>query len=100
MRTEFEKPLVGPSCFWAAGTTVGIHRHRIGVNAAHPQMQVRRAIEARDSLRVGVSGNAGCEIAEIAAERSKRVDLHCNNATFAVEAHARGGFVIPCLGIR
>src|SRR5690349_24217665 len=60
---------------------------RSGVDAAHAQMQVRRAIESGDGLRIGVAGNARREIAEIAAERRQRVDLHRHDAAVAVEAH-------------
>ena len=51
-------------------------------------------------LRIGIAGNARREIAQIAAERRKRVDLHRDDAAVAVETHAGMGIVIArlCVG--
>ncbi len=86
---ELDQPLVGPRRLGPPGTAVGVDRDRVGVNAAHAEMEVRRLVEARHGLRIGVAGNAGREIAEIAAERGERVDLHRDDAPVRGETHAR-----------
>ena len=62
-------------------------------------MKIRRPVEAGDGLRIGIAGNAGRKIAEIAPQCGKSVDLHCNNSAFAVESHASDGIVIARLRI-
>ena len=62
-------------------------------------MQVRRAVEPGEGLRIRVAGNARREIAQVAAERRQGVDLHGDDAAVAVEAHAGVGMVIARLGV-
>ena len=91
--------LVDPGRLRPPGAAIGVDRHGVGVDAAHPQMQVRRAIKPGDGLRIGIAGNARREIAEIAAERRERVDLQRDDAAVAVEAHARARDVVARLRI-
>ena len=99
VRAALDQSLVDPGRLRPAGAAIGIDRHGVGIDAAHAQMQVRRAIKPGDGLRIGVAGNARREIAQITAERRQRIDLHGDDAAVAVEAHAGVGVVIARLGV-
>ena len=94
-----DQPLVGPGRLRPARAAIGIDRHGVGVDAAHPQVEVRRPVEAGHGLRIGIAGNAGREIAEIAAERRDGIDLHGHDPAVAVEPHAGAGVVIARLRV-
>ena len=62
-------------------------------------MEIRGLVEAGDRLRIGIAGDAGRKVAEIAAQRRERVDLHRDDASIAVETHAGGGVVVARLRV-
>jgi len=98
-RAKLDEALIDPRCLGPSRTAIGIDRHGVGIDTPHPQMKVRRRVEAGDGLRIGVAGNARREIAQIRPQRGQRVDLHRNDAPLAIETHASGGVVIARLRV-
>ncbi len=96
---KLDQPLVGPGRLRTARAAIGVDRHGVGVDAAHPQMEIRGLVEASDRLRIGIAGDAGRKVAEIAAQRRERVDLHRDDASIAIETHAGGGVVVARLRV-
>ena len=98
-RAKLDEALVDPRRLGPSRTAIGVDRHGVGIDTTYPQMKVGRLVEAGDGLRIGVAGNARREIAQIRPERRQRVDLHRNDASMAIEAHASGGVVIARLRV-
>ena len=63
-------------------------------------MDRRRGIKTGHRLRIGIARNAGCELAEIAAQRGDGIDFHGDDPAIRGERHPSPGMMIPRLGIR